>query len=182
LSTLSDLRQVGLRLSRLPLIRALLNATTSPSMDGGSSEDDSDPEDTSHRKKISKGKTRRNEKSKINIEKDVLVNRHPTVVTPIVGRIASGLFEPILKVAGQSITDDAIIDSDRAQGNQGADLQPDYESRATWVEKADQSEYYLSVMINDETYSVNHDSVSVRSLLNVVTSGWGYCSSPSRSG
>jgi len=166
---------VGIRLSRLPVVRKLFcfdAATAEPTY--STSEDDSDAE-TSFRGSSKKG-SRTKGRSKPRVKNGALLDRHSIVVTPIVGRIASRLFVPTLKVAGQSTTDADVIHRIQARVEEYPGFESDDELRMTWLEETGHPGFYYSVMINKVTYSVSVDFVFAYFSLNcVVTGGRGYC-------
>lgn len=105
-----------------------------------------------------KQKTRKMEfrKQLKDIEKDVLLHRNPTIVTPAVARIARGLFVQTLQIAGRSLKEAGLEDEDPV------DAEPDQTHytdpiRIEWVRDSRIApHHYKSVIIDGAKYSVNY--------------------------
>lgn len=110
-----------------------------------------------------------------NTEKEVLKHRNSTVVTPVVGHIASNLFKRSLVIAGSPTFDDvddhvaAEIDNVRAHHSDPKSMR--------WGDSAEGVPgYYSSVTMDGVTYQVRTFSGSLSDPKVLITlSGWRGC-------
>jgi DNA (cytosine-5)-methyltransferase 1 len=131
--------QYNIRLDRVPLVRSIrgvdLDSYAEPS--------------------FSQPAVRKPTLKASDLERDVLRHKNQTVVTPRVGRIAQGLFELTLRVAGQSSADDNDgNDDDLVQAINQAKIHHQDPVSVQWVEPADSAGHYNSVVMDEVVYSV----------------------------
>lgn len=89
-----------------------------------------------------------------NREKDVLKHRNQTVVTPRVGKIAQGLFELTLRVAGQASPEPEDDENGLIRAIENTKAHHTDPSSMKWLGKTHQVGYYISVSMDGVTYSV----------------------------
>jgi DNA (cytosine-5)-methyltransferase 1 len=141
LATLQDLReQEGIRVDRVPLVRALLGVDVGPYLEALG------PSTPRHGKKS----TQRTPSHARDLEKDVLRHKNQTVVTTRVGRIAKHLFELTLRIAGQEDIDDVALT--RAIRNVKAHHADP--TSIVWLNAAATDGYFNSVLVDGVVYKV----------------------------
>ncbi|KAI0064526.1 S-adenosyl-L-methionine-dependent methyltransferase [Artomyces pyxidatus] len=138
LGGLADLREQGIKLGRVPLIRFLMDRSSQTLLH----DDYAVPHRISRAERIDS-----------NPEKEVLKHRNPTVVTHTVGEISEDLFNRTLQLAGQAVLDDSFNDEpviDKAALHLGNP------SSIKWVKHAGHSGFFRSVKIDGAIYGIGN--------------------------
>ena len=132
---LGKLGELDIKLGRVPLIRYLFDTTQLP------------------RNFVEREPGRTTELS--NVEHEVLKHRNPTSVTPIIARVADGLFPRELTVAGSEIPDDVLTyDTQHITADELVHLENP--TSIKWGRRSRARDHYWNVHIDGVSYNVGH--------------------------